>query len=193
MTPSPREGCLLHPYLPLYRNQQGDLSIIWRCSPSSTSYPGDRRQQEVMTRELSIRLSLLSFFTTRTCWDSSSLVRFLFINIVWLLLLFHCCSWNCLCHDFSFPDLTSSTRIFGPSMVSKPFASPCTQMEGKGESWRGESLHLSFPGVNRYNFMRYLSRVLPTTKSDSTLHSQYVHVGLSNHISIFSKQETLFK
>lgn len=35
---------LLHPYLPLYRSQQGDLGIIWRCSTSSTSFPGDRRQ-----------------------------------------------------------------------------------------------------------------------------------------------------
>lgn len=81
----------------------------------------------VMSGKLSIRLFLLSFFTTRPCCS--------FANIAWLLLLFHCCSaWNY--HDFSFSDLTSSTLIFCPSMVSK--ASHCTQMEGKRESWRGE-------------------------------------------------------
>lgn len=123
----------------------------------------------VMTEKLGIRFSLLSFFTTRPCWGSSSLIPFLFVSIVWLLLLFHCCSaWNCLCHDFSFPDLTYSTLIFCPSVVSKAFTSQCTQTEERREGWRGEreSLHLSFPGLN--NFVRYLPGILPTTKSDST-------------------------
>lgn len=98
------------------------------------------------------------------------LTPFLFVSTVWRLLLFLCYSgWNCICCDFSFPDLTSSTLIFCPSMVSRAFASQCTQMEGKRESWRGERKpSLSFPGLNRYNFMRYLPGVLRTTNSDST-------------------------
>lgn len=134
-----------------------------------------------------------SFSTTRPCWGSFSLFLFLFVNIVWLLLLFHCSSrWYLYLLLLLFP------YFFHADFLSfhgcKGICHPVHPVGGeKLPCWRGkrESRHLCpFPMARRRTEKSKLSIV----KARSEGYYSHLHQHPSDQlVSLPNKENKVHK